>query len=130
MKIYTSNFAKSSRDPRAVAICRGVPSWYTGRKMIELAPPWDLLAPPWDLRDRISTDEFKARYYREILEKLNPYVILNDIGDGAVMLCWEKEGDFCHRHVVAEWLSMTGCEVSEITKNSKEPKEAEQLFFL
>ena len=40
--------------------------------------------------------------------KLNPQEILGEIlnlseGDIA-LVCYEKPGDFCHRHLVASWL--------------------------
>ena len=44
--------------------------------------------------------------YRD-LEKLSN-------GDDCVLLCYEKSGDFCHRHLVANWLSDNlGIEVKE-----------------
>jgi uncharacterized protein (DUF488 family) len=34
--------------------------------------------------------------------------------EGKVLLCYEKSGDFCHRHLVAEWLRRYGYEVKEL----------------
>jgi hypothetical protein len=32
--------------------------------------------------------------------------VLRDLGDDAVLLCYEKPGQFCHRHLVAQWLKV------------------------
>ena len=37
------------------------------------------------------------------------------MGDNAVMLCYEKPGDFCHRHLIADWITKnTGITVEEV----------------
>ncbi len=33
---------------------------------------------------------------------------------GMILLCYEKTGDFCHRHLVAEWLREAKFDVEEI----------------
>ena len=51
--ITTSNFAKSAKHPDAVAISRGVPRFYKGRRCLALAPPtWLLKAKDPELFDR------------------------------------------------------------------------------
>jgi len=53
-------------------------------------------------------------YLETVLSKLNPYNVLEQLGDNAVMLYYEKVGDFCHRHLIADWLSTnTDAKVSE-----------------
>jgi predicted RNase H-like nuclease len=50
--ITTSNFAKSGKDPDAVAISQGVPRFYKGRRYMPLAPPrWLLKAKDPELFD-------------------------------------------------------------------------------
>ena len=34
--------------------------------------------------------------------------------DGDVMLCYEKPSDFCHRHILAAWLTEHGHTVTEL----------------
>lgn len=48
--------------------------------------------------DRIK---LKNRYFNEILANLNAREIYDELGDNALLLCFEK--DFCHRHFIAEW---------------------------
>ncbi len=103
----TSYFAKktAATDPNAVSIARWPPRWWTtGRRYIALAPSADLLKRskaglPWP--------EFVKEYQRDVLDKLDPAKVLSDLGADAILLCWEKPGDDCHRHLVAEWLEKT-----------------------
>ena len=99
----TSYFAnrKAAADPKAVSIARWTPRWWAGRRYIVLAPPVALLrlakaGLPWD--------EFATEYRRYVLDKLDPAKVLADLGPDAILLCWEKPGDNCHRRLVAEWL--------------------------
>lgn len=103
----TSNFARNAKDTHAVAISRGVPKWYTGRRFLELAPRG------WMLKIK-DEDEFTKVYRETVLAKLDPRKVVEAVGKDAVLLCWEKPGEFCHRRLVAEWLEETmGEEVPE-----------------
>ena len=56
-------------------------------------------------------------YSKEELDKLDPKQVYEELGENAVLLCWEKSSDFCHRHLVSEWLSeKLGIEVKEYIK--------------
>lgn len=105
--IQTANFATGAKHPDAVAICRGVPRWYRGRRLIELAPErWLLNAHDPKLFDEV---------YSEQLHKLDPQHIAEVLGANAVMLCWEAFNVRCHRRMVAEWLeSALGIEIPEL----------------
>jgi uncharacterized protein (DUF488 family) len=93
----TSNFARNSKNPNAVAISQGVPRWYKGRRYMTLAPPWELV--------KIEDEKlFRKLYHTHVLAKLEPRTVFNELGENAVLLCWEAPGKFCHRRVVAEWL--------------------------
>lgn len=110
--IETSYFAKSSKYPKAVAISISVPEGYTGRRLKILAPPYDLLE-----KFKIDGDEvyFEEQYRERVLKDLEPSAIVDLIGADAILLCYEKSGSFCHRHIVADWLSKSlNIYVSEI----------------
>ena len=48
------------------------------------------------------------------MNKLNPREVYNELGEDAVILCWEAPDKFCHRHIVAEWLSYSlGIDIEE-----------------
>jgi len=95
--LFTSNFRIAGRLEQAVSISRGKPKWYKGKTYDRLAPRWELV--------RMKDEEgFMNAYMDEVLSKLDPLKVVGELGDGAIMLCWEPPGKFCHRLVVAAWL--------------------------
>ena len=99
--MQTSNFSRSGSDPRAVAISRSQPRGWTGRVYERLAPSWRLLTAAKS--GAINEDEYIRCYRAEVLSKLDPARVYADLGEDAVLLCWENSGAFCHRRLVAEW---------------------------
>lgn len=64
----------------------------------------------------ITEEEYKQRYKEETLDKVDWNVfqwILNQYNEDIYLLCYEKPSDFCHRHLVAEWLNEHGIECRE-----------------
>lgn len=57
------------------------------------------------------------RYIREFnqqLSKLDVHQVARELGEDAILVCYEGEGKFCHRHLVADWLRSGGYEVQEL----------------
>ncbi|MBI4165212.1 MAG: DUF488 family protein [Acidobacteria bacterium] len=94
--ITTSNFAKSGSHPDGVAISRGVPRFYKGRRYLALAPPSRLL--------KAKDPELFNGEYRKQLADLDARQVAEDLGPNAILLCWESFNVRCHRRLVAEWL--------------------------
>lgn len=115
--LKTSYFAKSAKEPGAVSIARFPPKWYTGARYLLLAPAPDMLK----IKD---WDEYRRRYFNEVLAVLDPDKVLQDLNvDGAghdiILLCFEKERTHCHRGLVAAWFFDTkGIQVAEIGQES------------
>lgn len=128
--MQTSNFSRSGSHPRAVAISRTRPRGWTGRIYEPLAPPWRLLAEA--LSGEIDEEEYTRRYRAEVLSKLDPAAVYADLGEDAVLLCWENSGAFCHRRLVAEWFEEAlGILVLEVdVVGSADPKQTRLLGFL
>ena len=95
----------------------------------ELAPTWDMVniikkgnvEPLRKLYGAeyvfcCSAEELYTRAYRDIiLSKLDYRDILARYGDNICLVCFCKPGDFCHRHIVAEWLmESTGQVITEL----------------
>ena len=45
-------------------------------------------------------------FYEKVLKKLDPKQVYDSLGNNAVLLCFEKPTEFCHRFLVAGWLEM------------------------
>ncbi len=92
----TSNYKIAGHLPTAVGISQGTPRGWKGRRCKALAPPWALVK-------ELDPERFN-KLYGEQLDKLDPAVIAAELGPDAILLCWEKPGDYCHRSIVAAWL--------------------------
>lgn len=82
-------------------------SQFSGECYPKLAPKL-LFWKTWhDLKDKVSFEEstkyYIEHYYNEVLEKLDPEQVYNDL-DNSILLCYEYSNEFCHRHIVAAWL--------------------------
>jgi len=103
----TSNYLKNGNHPNAVSIAGRAPDWYKGKQYKKLAPKYFFFKKFKDEWDEKYGDEeyYIEQYNKEVLSKLDPMKVYEELGGDAVLLCWEKPGEFCHRHIVAKWLS-------------------------
>lgn len=125
MKLYTSNYARNHDHPNAVGISIVPPKWYKGKGYPRLAPTWDMVK---DYKNGVIDEAEYTRKYLKILENLNPTTVATILGDGAVMLCYESPTDFCHRHIVAVWMTEAGIEVEELLDDP--PRNVEDFIEL
>ena len=97
----TSNFARNGGHPHAVSIAGKSPDWYQGQEFKALAPPYWVFK-----RYKEDGDEwaYEEDYRKEVLDELDPQEIYEELGDDAILLCYESPGQFCHRRLVAQWL--------------------------
>jgi len=95
---YFGNVRKSLQGQNVVAIAQGIPKWYTGKRYMPLAPSWALI--------RLTDEAEYCRGYAQVLAKLDARGVYEFLGGDAILLCWEKPGEFCHRRLVAEWLQL------------------------
>lgn len=126
--IFTSNYARDGEDPNAVAISVRPPKWYKGKHYPLLAPTWKIVH---EKQQGIINDEQYTELYFKILEmrKLNVVEVLEDIGENAILLCYEKSDDFCHRRLVADWIKReTGVDVPEKSLYNSDNELLKELF--
>jgi hypothetical protein len=113
--IYTTYFAKLNKLPENVvpiAICKWIPevlrlSCY---HYPELAPSPDFFH---EYKRTGDTEYFTKCYNEQVLAKLDPHYIVDALtawvgGKDIAFVCYEKPTDFCHRHLVANWLRAAG----------------------
>ena len=118
--IYTTYFAKLKKLPENVipiAICSKVPEGYSGFHFRSLAPRFDFFTE-WKRTE--DNDYFIKCYNEQVLATLDVHSIvpaLHGIADGkdVALVCYEKSTDFCHRHLIAEWLRAAGYKCEELT---------------
>lgn len=103
-KIYTSYFAVVDRyvgSSRQVSIALSTPKGFKGSYFLKLAPTWEILSKY--KAKQISESQYNVMYRDSILYKQDPREVYEALR-GKVLCCWEKSGDFCHRHIVLDWL--------------------------
>ena len=120
--IYTTYFAKLRKLPeniRPIAICAKPPTGYTGAIYRTFAPKYNFFAKYKITKD---VEEFTENYVGQVLNQLNPARVVTELyyqlglapnTCDIALVCFEKSGDFCHRHLVAEWLIKAGYECKE-----------------
>ena len=120
--IYTTYFAKLKKLPEniiPIAICAAPPKGYTGQIYRPLAPKYDFFQ-----KYKITGDvvEFTENYIGQVLNQLNPVKVVTELyyqlgvapsTCDIALVCFEKSSDFCHRHLVADWLRKAGYECRE-----------------
>ena len=121
--IYTTYFAKLKSLPKEitpVAICAKAPPGIPWPSYRTLAPNYGF----YSVYKETGDTEYFTRCYRDgILSNLNPVRVVADLYsragkaylDGDIALvCYEKSTDFCHRHLVADWLNKNGYKAEEL----------------
>ena len=105
MIIYTSYFGNINKIPveTRIAVSRGIPDWYVGEQMIELAPDWKTLKMSREDYDETLIRKYKKLNWAEIFDRIMN-VAENNNYNTAVLLCWEKPNTWCHRRLIAEIL--------------------------
>ena len=102
----TSYFANRPINP--VSIARFTPKPFRGAVYISLAPPVDLINVYKS--KRIDEEKYRLWYAEKVLYKLDPIKVYKDLidtfGENCTLCCYEKPSEFCHRHLVARWLSV------------------------
>lgn len=122
MKIYTSFFGNVKKLEEAgivpVSISLYPPRWRKWTQLRIFAPTKSILF------DSNGDEDYTRRFKAEILDKLNPEEIKQTLlslsaNQDIALLCFERPGDFCHRHLVADWLrEKTGLEIEEFFEKS------------
>lgn len=107
--VYTSYFANLKNLPDnlcPISICGKAPDWYNGIQYKILAPKyWFFIKYKEDGNEEFYIDAFN----KEVLGVLKAHEVLEKLNELAYdkipcLICYEKPGDFCHRHLVANWL--------------------------
>lgn len=125
--LYTGYFAKIRKLPDTVvpvSICLKPPAGYNGLQYKTLAPSYDILM---EWKRTGDNERYIERYNAEILNKLTADTVVReltalvrDLDKNICLVCYEKPTDFCHRHLVAKWLTENGYPCKEVNSSGIE----------
>ena len=122
--ISTSSYKNWNSDKyRTYSISgdRGRDASYSGDCYLDLAPRKKFWRVWKDNRGKISDEEnnrfYVQEYWNQVLSKLDPEKVYREL-DNSVLLCYEDNDLFCHRHIVAYWFEiLLGVDVFEEKAN-------------
>ena len=114
--IYTTYFAQLRNLPEniiPISICGKAPDWYKGIQYKKLAPKYDFFM---EWKKNHDNDYYIKCFNEQVLNKLNVDDVIYDLVGvldvnedvDIALVCYEKPSDFCHRHLVAKWLTENG----------------------
>jgi len=119
MEIFTGNYQSCKRGNLiSISADRGKSADFNGKVMLELAPErvfWKI----WrenigKIPEEENTRYYIQEYYKQVLSKVDVMQLLEN-ERAPILLCYEPFSQFCHRHVLAEYLSIKyGIKVHEI----------------
>ena len=122
--IYTSYFAKlrelENHNIIPISICGKEPDWYKGLQYNKLDPKYGFFM---EQKKNHDNDYYIEHFQKEVLDGLDATDVILDfsrmdygfnVGENDIaLICYEKPSDFCHRHLVAEWLNQNGFKCEE-----------------
>lgn len=121
--IYTSYFEKikqlEKNDIIPISICGKAPEWYKGLQYKKLAPKYGFFM---EWKKNHDNDYYIEHFQKEVLDRLVACEVMEDLfslkslqdkGKDIALICYEKPSDFCHRHLVADWLNENGFKCDE-----------------
>ena len=128
--IYTSYFdkLKSGELPdniTPISICGRAPEWYTGLQYKKLAPKLKFFNEWLENKDNeFYTREYNKQVLKHLVSGEVVYELFNLLSEkdriliemvncppwsnphvNIALICYEKPDEFCHRHLVREWLN-------------------------
>lgn len=124
--IYTSYFAKIRKLPDniiPVSICGKAPEGYKGLQYKKLAPKYEFFKK-W--KENHNNEYYIRCFNEQVLANLNASEVVSELqrlvseynndNVSICLVCYEKSTDFCHRHLVADWLRRNGFHCEEWTE--------------
>ena len=121
--IYTSYYAKIKDLPDniiPISIAGKAPKGFKGLQYKKLAPKYSFFSVWKETKDN---DYYVKCFNEQVLDKLIASNVVKELGYlctgyltenvDILLICYEKPRNFCHRHLVADWLIKNGYECEE-----------------
>lgn len=123
--VYTSSYKNCDTDKYhtlSISKDRGTDANYKKDCYLKLAPLESFFRVwrnnPTNLSEKENNEYYIREYYHNVLEKLDPSEVYKEI-DNSILLCYEENNAFCHRHIVAAWLELfLNIEIFEVKINN------------
>lgn len=121
-RIFTGSYDKcKTGNLISISFDKGESAGFYGKNILEFAPYRDFFHVWRDNIGKIPEEEntryYIELYYSRVLSKIDIEKLLENEKD-PILLCYEDSSQFCHRHVLAEYINMKyGVEVKEIEIN-------------
>lgn len=141
--IYTSYFANLKKLPDniiPISISGKAPDWYKGLQYKKLAPKYGFFM---EWKQNHDNEFYIEHFQKEVLDKLSADKVIEELyltlsedqkyfldlcnclhwdnnQLNICLICYEKPTDFCHRHLVADWLNENGYQVEEWNSTTKQ----------
>lgn len=110
--MFTSSYKNFNTDlysKCSISGDKGKMVGYDGNCYPKLAPKKEFWKKWHDNIGKISEEEnnkyYIEEYYKEVLSKLDPMEVYDEL-EFTTLLCYEEPTEFCHRHIVAEWINL------------------------
>ncbi len=112
-----NNWQSDKYTTYAISGNRGKNADYHGKCYPKLAPKLSFWKIWHDNIGKIPEEEnnryYVQEYWNQVLSKLDPEQVYKEL-DNSILLCYEANTEFCHRHIVAAWFEiLLGVEVPE-----------------
>ena len=109
-RIFTGNYTDcKAGNLISISGDRGRKVGFVGKAIPKLAPKKEFWMTFFNNIGKIPEVEniryYIEEYYKQVLSKVDIEELLKDEKD-PILLCYEKGQDFCHRHVLAEYIEM------------------------
>ena len=107
---------------------------YQGKYYQKLAPKLSFWKTWHDNIGKIREEEnnkyYVREYWNQVLSKLDPEQVYGEL-DYSVLLCYESNEEFCHRHIVAAWFEiLLGVKVPEQKAKDYVVEEVERPTYI
>ena len=126
--IFTGYYAKLKEYENAglqpLSIAGKAPDFYKGPQFKSLAPEYKMFMD-WK-KGKIDNMGYTSIFLEHLntLDKEAIRRMLTSFDKDVILLCYEKPGDFCHRHIVADWLeSNFGWKIDEYDTKTADIKK-------
>ena len=126
--IFTGYYAKLKEYENAglqpLSIAGKAPDFYKGPQFKSLAPEYKMFMD-WK-KGKIDNMGYTSIFLEHLntLDKEAVRRMLTSFDKDGILLCYEKPGEFCHRHIVADWLeSNFGWKIDEYDIKTEDIKK-------